>query len=116
MSEIEKLREENEQLRFQVAELLGATPGDVDETDVRVLKLTPTQRTLYLMLRKNTGKCVSREGLMVAIYGGSPDDEPEMKIIDVFVCKLREKMRRFGSPYAIETVWGVGYRMVNTKP
>jgi two-component system cell cycle response regulator CtrA len=37
------------------------------------------------------------------------DDEPEIKIIDVFVCKLRKKMEIFG--VKIETIWGRGYYM-----
>ena len=42
------------------------------------------------------------------LYGGM--DKPELKIIDVFVCKLRKKLAQAtsGSHY-IETVWGRGY-------
>ena len=42
------------------------------------------------------------------LYGGM--DEPELKIIDVFICKLREKLANAsnGKNY-IETVWGRGY-------
>jgi two-component system cell cycle response regulator CtrA len=43
------------------------------------------------------------------MYGGS-DEEPEMKIIDVFVCKLRKKLSAAtGGVDYIETVWGRGY-------
>ena len=39
------------------------------------------------------------------LYGGM--DEPELKIIDVFICKLRKKLANAseGHPF-IETVWG----------
>jgi two-component system cell cycle response regulator CtrA len=36
-------------------------------------------------------------------------DEPEMKIIDVFVCKLRKKLAQAGGENLIGTVWGRGY-------
>jgi two-component system cell cycle response regulator CtrA len=42
------------------------------------------------------------------LYGGM--DEPELKIIDVFVCKLRKKLAKAtGGEHYIETVWGRGY-------
>jgi len=44
------------------------------------------------------------------LYGGM--DEPEMKIIDVFICKLRKKLANAsGGKDYIETVWGRGYVM-----
>ena len=46
---------------------------------------------------------------MAALYEPGVDDEPEMKIVDVFICKLRKKIRPFG--LEIATVWGLGYRM-----
>jgi two-component system cell cycle response regulator CtrA len=36
-------------------------------------------------------------------------DEPEMKIIDVFICKLRKKLAQAGAGNLIGTVWGRGY-------
>ncbi|MAB46471.1 MAG: DNA-binding response regulator, partial [Sphingomonadaceae bacterium] len=42
------------------------------------------------------------------LYGGM--DEPELKIIDVFICKLRKKLSHAcGGENYIETVWGRGY-------
>jgi two-component system cell cycle response regulator CtrA len=42
------------------------------------------------------------------LYGGM--DEPELKIIDVFICKLRKKLvASTGGQHYIETVWGRGY-------
>ena len=46
-----------------------------------------------------------------SLYGGR--DEPEMKIIDVFICKLRRKLSEAGAPQLIETVWGRGYTIPN---
>ena len=49
------------------------------------------------------------------LYGGI--DEPELKIIDVFVCKLRKKLSSAadGENY-IETVWGRGYVLKDPEP
>jgi len=61
-----------------------------------------------LSLRKNT--TVTKEMLLAHLYGGV--GEPEMKIIDVFVCHLRKKLAQAtGGKHYIETVWGRGYRM-----
>ena len=40
---------------------------------------------------------------------------PEIKTIDVHICKLRAKLAKAGATFCIETVWGVGYRMEETK-
>lgn len=47
----------------------------------------------------------TKEFLLSSLYGGR--DEPELKIVDVFVCKLRHKLGEHGK--AIQTVWGRGY-------
>jgi two-component system cell cycle response regulator CtrA len=52
---------------------------------------------------------LTKDAAMAALYRDRGDDEPEMKIIDVFVCKLRKKLRPYGM--TIETRWGVGYEM-----
>jgi two-component system, cell cycle response regulator CtrA len=49
------------------------------------------------------------------LYGGM--DEPELKIIDVFVCKLRKKLAQAtGGSHYIETVWGRGYVLRDPVP
>ena len=47
------------------------------------------------------------------MYTEGIDDEPEVKIIDVFVCKLRRKLSEMhpDAEKFIETVWGRGYRL-----
>ena len=58
-----------------------------------------------LVLRK--GMVLTKEAFLNHLYGGM--DEPEMKIIDVFICKLRKKLAAAGSDNLIGTVWGRGY-------
>ena len=60
-----------------------------------------------LMLRK--GIVLTKEMFLNHLYGGM--DEPEAKIIDVFICKLRKKLASFGAGDLIVTVWGRGYMM-----
>jgi two-component system cell cycle response regulator CtrA len=58
-----------------------------------------------LMLRKNM--VMTKEAILAQLYGGM--DEPELKIIDVFVCKIRKKLAKAGLADFIGTVWGRGY-------
>ena len=80
----------------------NGTPVHLTVRETAVLEL--------LMLRK--GLIITKEMLLNHLYGGL--DEPEIKIIDVFVCKLRKRLERVGLRNAIETVWGHGYVMRNT--
>ena len=61
-----------------------------------------------LSLRKGT--TLTKEMFLNHLYGGM--DEPEQKIIDVFMCKLRKKLANAsGGGNYIETMWGRGYRL-----
>ncbi|WP_424989637.1 winged helix-turn-helix transcriptional regulator [Fluviibacterium sp. S390] len=60
----------------------------------------------YLAVRKGT--TLTKEMFLDRLYGGI--DEPEVKIIDVFVCKIRRKLKQLtGGDPMIQTVWGRGY-------
>jgi two-component system cell cycle response regulator CtrA len=66
----------------------------------------------FLALRK--GSVLSKTAFLSHLYGGL--DEPEPKIIDVFVCKLRRKLESAGARgVSIETVWGQGYILRETE-
>ena len=54
------------------------------------------------------GQCVAKAALMDALYFDRAHEEPDPKIVDILVCKIRKKIA--GSGYLIETVWGQGYR------
>ena len=60
------------------------------------------------LLGMRKGTTINKEQFLNHLYGGM--DEPEMKIIDVFLCKIRRKIEKLsdGVEY-IETVWGRGY-------
>jgi two-component system cell cycle response regulator CtrA len=66
----------------------------------------------FLALRK--GSVLSKTAFLSHLYGGM--DEPEPKIIDVFVCKLRRKLEVAGARgVSIDTVWGQGYILRETE-
>ena len=52
---------------------------------------------------------LTKDAAMAALYRDRGMDEPDVKIVDVFICKARKKLKPFG--IEITTVWGVGYFM-----
>jgi two-component system cell cycle response regulator CtrA len=78
------------------------------EVDGKPLHLTGKEYGILELLSLRKGTTLTKEMFLNHLYGGM--DEPELKIIDVFVCKLRKKMAQAttGENY-IETVWGRGY-------
>ena len=72
------------------------------------LHLTGKEYAILELLSLRKGSTLTKEMFLNHLYGGM--DEPEVKIIDVFICKLRKKLADAtdGTNY-IETVWGRGY-------
>ncbi len=79
----------------------------VEVTGARV-HLTGKEYQMLELLSLRKGTTLTKEMFLNHLYGGM--DEPELKIIDVFICKLRKKLANAsnGKNY-IETVWGRGY-------
>lgn len=71
------------------------------------LNLTSKEYSILELLLLRKGAVLTKDMFLNHLYGGI--DEPEMKIIDVFICKLRRKLQRFGAEHMIITVWGRGY-------
>ncbi|MBA5725344.1 response regulator transcription factor [Bombella favorum] len=71
------------------------------------LHLTSKEYSILELLLLRKGAVLTKDMFLNHLYGGI--DEPEMKIIDVFICKLRRKLQRFGAEHMITTVWGRGY-------
>ena len=78
------------------------------EVDGQPLHLTGKEYGILQLLSLRKGTTLTKEMFLNHLYGGM--DEPELKIIDVFICKLRKKLAAAteGENY-IETVWGCGY-------
>ena len=78
------------------------------EVEGRKLHLTGKEYGIIELLSLRKGTTLTKEMFLNHLYGGM--DEPELKIIDVFVCKLRKKLSTAtGGDNYIETVWGRGY-------
>jgi len=72
--------------------------------------LTDKEYQMLELLALRRGTTLNKEIFLSHLYGGM--DEPDMKIIDVFICKLRKKLANAsGGKNYIETVWGRGYLM-----
>jgi len=78
------------------------------EVDGAPVHLTGKEYQMLELLSLRKGTTLTKEMFLNHLYGGM--DEPELKIIDVFICKLRKKLATAtGGENHIETVWGRGY-------
>ncbi len=85
------------------------------EVDKQPLHLTGKEYGILELLSLRKGTTLTKEMFLNHLYGGM--DEPELKIIDVFVCKLRKKLAAAtGGLNYIETVWGRGYLLRDPPP
>ncbi|EEW24353.1 response regulator transcription factor CtrA [Rhodobacter ferrooxidans] len=96
----------------KVAVNLDAKTVDVDGKTVH---LTGKEYQMLELLSLRKGTTLTKEMFLNHLYGGM--DEPELKIIDVFICKLRKKLAEAtGGQSYIETVWGRGYVLRDPAP
>jgi two-component system cell cycle response regulator CtrA len=90
---------------------IGSMELNLDSREVTVsgrqVHLTGKEYAILELLVLRKGMVLTKEAFLNHLYGGM--DEPEMKIIDVFVCKLRKKLAMAGADNLIGTVWGRGY-------
>ena len=78
------------------------------EVGGQTIHLTGKEYGILELLSLRKGTTLTKDMFLNHLYGGM--DEPELKIIDVFICKLRKKLSAAtGGANYIETVWGRGY-------
>ena len=78
------------------------------EVNGQPIHLTGKEYGILELLTLRKGTTLTKEMFLNHLYGGM--DEPELKIIDVFICKLRKKLSNAtGGESYIDTVWGRGY-------
>ena len=86
--------------------------ADIDD---QPLHLTGKEYAIIELLSLRKGTTLTKEMFLNHLYGGM--DEPELKIIDVFICKLRKKIAQvLPDEEYIETVWGRGYVLQDIAP
>ncbi|MDD3020064.1 MAG: response regulator transcription factor [Alphaproteobacteria bacterium] len=96
------------QSKIEVGRVVVNLDSRTVEVDGKPIHLTGKEYGILELLALRKGTTLTKEMFLNHLYGGM--DEPEVKIIDVFICKLRKKIEQAtsGENY-IETVWGRGY-------
>lgn len=99
----EKLREENETLKEQVAYLEAALMGK-DELPLE-WHLTPTQERIMRVCL--TREVATKEAIATALYWDKPEPAEAINNINVHMVRIRRKLKPFG--IEIKTRWGKGF-------
>jgi len=99
----------------KTGEILVNLDAKTVEAGNKPVHLTGKEYQMLELLSLRKGTTLTKEMFLNHLYGGM--DEPELKIIDVFICKLRKKLANAtdGANY-IETVWGRGYVLRDPQP
>ena len=111
MSELFALRREVEALRDALEAMRGALTSDAGVKIIELAKLTYSERMLLgLLMRRHRA---TKDQMMTMLYADRPDEEPDSKILDVMICKMRKKL----SPHGVEirTIHGAGYEFTPTS-
>ena len=111
MSELLALRREVETLRDALEAMRGALTSDAGVKIIELAKLTYSERMLLgLLMRRHRA---TKDQMMTMLYADRPDEEPDSKILDVMICKMRKKL----SPHGVEirTIHGAGYELPPTS-
>lgn len=96
-----------------LVEDLTAAPPDWHDIPGRLgVHLTPYECKCLAMLLRRQPQVVTRQQLLCAMYQRPGSlDEPDIKIVDVIICKVRRKLKQAREPVQIVTVLGAGYRL-----
>lgn len=100
---LEAVELDNERLREQIARLEAAMGLGF----IAPLEWNLTQAEARVMGALTTRDLLTKDAAMAVLYRDFGREEPEIKIVDVFICKIRKKVAPFG--IRIETMWGQGY-------
>ena len=100
---------------IQTGDLIVNLDSRSVEANGRSVNLTGKEYQILELLSLRKGTTLTKEMFLNHLYGGM--DEPELKIIDVFICKLRKKLSEaMDGVNHIETVWGRGYVLRDPAP
>ena len=100
----------------QLEHVLGAHMADAGAEAkgnlMRQFDLTSKEADILILL--SDGRAHSKEGILSVVYSNRIDDLPDAKIVDVWVCKIRQKLA--GTAIAVETTYGLGHSVPDTAP
>jgi two-component system, cell cycle response regulator CtrA len=95
---------------ISIGDLVVNLDSKLVEVQGNRVQLTGKEYQMLELLVLRKGSTLTKEMFLNHLYGGM--DEPELKIVDVFICKLRKKLSNAsGGKEYIETVWGRGYNI-----
>lgn len=100
---------------IQVGRLIVNPDARVVSVEDQPVHLTRKEYAIIELLSRHKGTTVTKDMLLNHLYRGM--DEPGLKIIVVFICRLRKKLALMtGGNHHIETVWGEGYALRDPTP
>ena len=96
----------------------GCVELSLDKHEIRVsgqrMVVSRREFAVLELLFLKQGVILNKTAFLNHLY--STDDEPEIKTIDVIICRLRKKLAAAGVPTLIDTVWGCGYILREPRP
>jgi two-component system cell cycle response regulator CtrA len=94
---------------IQTGDLVVHLDRKTVEVNAERIHVTKKEYQMLELFSLRKGRTLTKEQFLNHLYGGM-EEEPQQKILDVFICKLRKKLRdASGGKNYIETVWGHGY-------
>lgn len=108
--ELEILRETVADLRHRLEEITASMVG-FEMPGLDELRFTPSERAVVKMLHDHLGHPIRKDRMLAALYASRITDReiPDDKIADVFICKIRAKLK--GKGWKVVTHWGVGWSL-----
>jgi len=112
LSEFEIVRpsQDHPEATIRTGKLAVNLEARVVSVDDQPMHVSATEYAILELLSLRKGTILTKEMFLDRLYRGI--NEPQLKIIDVFLCKLRKKLAQAtGGNHYIETVWGRGYML-----
>ena len=90
-----------------------AIPSGHVSVQGRAVSLTDMECGVLRLLLEGQGRPLGRTAILERLHAGPM---PEVRIVDVFICRLRAKLARAGLPGVIGTIWRQGYVLRVASP
>ncbi len=101
-----------EQLEHVLGAYMADAGAEAKANLMRQFGLTSKEADILILL--SDGRAHSKDGILSIVYSNRIDDLPDAKIVDVWVCKIRQKLA--GTAVAVETTYGLGLSVPDTTP
>lgn len=105
-------RKRHDQLSDAMEVLVMSYLEPAIEDEIPGVRLTEKESRIVARLKKGDGKLVTKSQIMDAMYFDARDDEPEMKIIDILIFRIRQKIKA-SNRFRIDNDHGRGFRWMD---